>query len=214
MNFLNGSFSDSKRQKLTSIGFIFYEQFSNGVNIMKQSAKISRSSISRQKPLRPTTGKVREALFNIVRTCISNTYFLDLYAGTGAVGIEALRQGAADVVFVEANRSRSKKISGLVNKYRFTERARIVTKKALPFIEWAHLNLMTFDIIFLDPPYHNDEIVYALSAIGKYHVLKKEGILIAEHFAKKQLPERSGNLYKEKEYAYGDSVLSLYKEFR
>ena len=79
-----------------------------------------------KKSLRPTTGKVREALFNIVRDRIRNARFLDLYAGTGYVGIEALKQGASETVFVDTSRSYVKNIDKLIKKFGFTDRAKII----------------------------------------------------------------------------------------
>ena len=181
---------------------------------MKYGARIVKGSISQKKSLRPTSGKVREALFDILRGRIHNTSFLDLYAGTGAVGVEALSQGASEAVFVETNKRCYKNIEKLIKKFGFSEKASIIKEKVLLFIERAELNQLTFDIIFLDPPYHTNEIIYALSAIGKNHILKKEGIVIAEHFAKRRLPERFDRLKKVKDYTYGDTVLSIYKEFK
>jgi len=160
--------------------------------------------------LRPTTSKVREALFNILQDKIIGASFLDLYAGTGAVGIDALRHGAREVVFVEENKSYTKKIKQFAEKYGFAEKISIATKKVLSFIREAEVNRLFFDIIFLDPPYHTDEIIYALSMIGRSHILKQEGVVIAEHFKKRQLPERFDKLQKVKDYKYGDTVLSLY----
>lgn len=165
-----------------------------------------------KKTLRPTTGKVREALFDILRGRIDKTRFLDLYAGTGAIGIDALKEGAAEVVFVESSNESIKKISRLTQKSGFPEKIKVITKRVLPFIEWAEGNGMRFDIIFLDPPYHTDEVLAALSAIGRSHILDKEGVVIAEHFKKRELPGRFGKLYKLRDYRYGDSVLTLYSE--
>jgi 16S rRNA (guanine(966)-N(2))-methyltransferase RsmD len=167
-------------------------------------------TFKKQKGLRPTTGKVREALFDILREKIENARFLDLYAGTGAVGIDALNEGASDVVFVEESSSYTKKISDLINKYRLTERASVFSKKVISFIERAELNKLSFDIIFLDPPYHTDEIFHTLSAIGRSNILNTDGIVIAEHFTKKQLPDRFDGLQKLKDYFYGDTILSFY----
>ena len=172
---------------------------------MKANTKTSKS-------LRPTTGKVREALFNILRRKIENACFLDLYAGTGAVGIEALKQGASEVTFVEVNRDYSKNINEALSKFRFTVRARLITKKVLSFIEWADTNRMTFDIIFLDPPYHTEEILQTMSAIAKVNILRDKGVVIAEHFEKRLLPDEVGNLQKVKDYHYGDTVLSFYQK--
>jgi 16S rRNA (guanine(966)-N(2))-methyltransferase RsmD len=178
---------------------------------MKVINRVTKGGVSRQKSLRPTTGKVKEALFNILRGKIENTRFLDLYAGTGAVGMEALRQGASEVVFVEANKGYTKNINQLIKKFGFTEKANIMTKKVLSFIKWAELRQMTFDIIFLDPPYHTDEVIHVLSEIDKSHILRQEGIVIAEHFVKRRLPERFDKLQRIKDYKYGDTVLSFYR---
>ncbi len=163
------------------------------------------------KGLRPTTGRVREALFDILRERIENAHFLDLYAGTGAVGLDALREGAADVVFVEESRAYTRRIAALVERSGFTEKTRIITKKVLSFIDRAQINQMTFDIIFLDPPYHTDEIMHALFAIDRADILGRNGIVAAEHFTKRQLPGKFNTLQKVKDYRYGDTVLSLYR---
>jgi 16S rRNA (guanine(966)-N(2))-methyltransferase RsmD len=171
----------------------------------------SRNISSLRKTLRPTTGKVREALFNILKDRIEGSRFLDLYAGTGAVGLEALRRGASEVVFVEAGRGYTQKIRALIEKRNFSDRASIVTKKALPFVEWAELYRMTFDIVFLDPPYHTDEIIHVLSSIGRSHIMEHKALVVAEHFKKIQLPDQCGKLVKMKDYHYGDTVLTFYE---
>jgi 16S rRNA (guanine(966)-N(2))-methyltransferase RsmD len=169
-------------------------------------------TFSSQKTLRPTTGKVREALFNILRDRIRDARFLDLYAGTGVIGIEALKQGASEVVLVETSKSSVKSIHEVIRKNRFSDRARVIGQKAVSYIEWAGANQLMFDIIFLDPPYHSDEIIFVLSAIDNTPVLKEGGIVVAEHFTKKVLPEEFDNLHKTKDYNYGDSVLSIYEQ--
>lgn len=163
------------------------------------------------KQLRPTSSKVKEAIFDILRQKIDGARFLDLYAGTGAVGFEALSRSASEVSFVEANKKYINNIKLLLEKSGFMGKANVVTKKTLLFIEWAERNHVDFDIIFLDPPYHTDEIVHALIAIGESHILRQDGIVIAEHFTKRKLPEQFGRLQKSKDYTYGDTVLSLYK---
>ena len=168
-------------------------------------------TLKKQKTLRPTSNKVRGALFNILRAEIGGAVFLDLYAGTGAVGIGALEEGASEVFFVEESRGSAEKLRGLIEKMRLQQRATIVTRKAVPFIEWAELNSAVFDIIFLDPPYHTEEIMNALSAIGSSRILKQDGVVIAEHFVKRHLPDDFNTLHKIKDYHYGDTVLSFYK---
>lgn len=166
------------------------------------------------KSLRPTPSKVREALFNILQDKIDCARFLDLYAGTGAVGLEALSHGALEVVFVEVSRVYAEKIKEKLMTTGFRRKAKVITKKALSFLADAGLKGDTFDIIFLDPPYHTDEINGALSVIGSSHLLKDDGVVIAEHFVKRQLSHEFGRLRFLRDYKYGDTVLSLYKEFK
>lgn len=166
----------------------------------------------KQTGIRPTTSKVREALFDILRGTVENALFLDLYAGTGAVGMNALREGAAEVIFVEENKKSAKKIQEQLKKISTGNKSLVVTKKVLSFIETAELENQKFDIIFLDPPYHTDEIDQAMSAISNAPILYREGTVIAEHFRKKQLPERFNNLKKIKEYNYGDTVFTFFKK--
>ena len=173
---------------------------------MKRSSK----TLIKPRDLRPTTGKVREALFDILRGKVKDSRFLDLYAGTGAVGIDALREGASEVVFVEKSVGYSNKIKGLIDGRTFAGKAVVMNKKALSFIEWAESGNMTFDIIFLDPPYHTEEISLALIAIDGSNILDKGGTVIAEHFSKRELPENFDTLQKIKDYNYGDSILSVY----
>ncbi|MCK5512834.1 MAG: 16S rRNA (guanine(966)-N(2))-methyltransferase RsmD [Thermodesulfovibrionia bacterium] len=166
---------------------------------------------STRNKLRPTASKVKEALFNIAVHEINGARFLDLYAGTGAIGLEALRRGASEVFFVEYTKRNIKYIKHALEKSGFREESTIVAKKALSFIEWATVHRLFFDIIFLDPPYHSDEINCALSAIGRSNILSQNGIVIAEHFSKRILPDTVERLQKVKDYTYGDTVLTLYR---
>ncbi|MBI4697339.1 MAG: 16S rRNA (guanine(966)-N(2))-methyltransferase RsmD [Nitrospirae bacterium] len=180
---------------------------------MSVTSRAIKKGISRQE-LRPTSGKVREAIFNILRERVENAFFLDLYAGTGAIGTDALKHGASNVVFVESRRDYADYINQIINKSGLKERTSVVTKKVLPFIEWAEANELSFDIIFLDPPYHTDEIIHTMSAVGRSHILRENGIVIAEHFSKKQLPAKFDRIRKVKDYKYGDTVLSFYANDR
>jgi 16S rRNA (guanine(966)-N(2))-methyltransferase RsmD len=182
---------------------------------MKEQKTTAKGSVHRnmkEKRLRPTSNKVREALFNILREKTINAVFLDLYAGTGAVGMAALKEGASEVVFVEPVRSYAGAIEVLLKKFYFAGDARIITKKAIPYVDWAEAGGLSFDIIFLDPPYHTDEIMRVLTVIGTSRILADDGIVIAEHFVKKLLPDRFDKLRKIKDYNYGDTVLSFYTE--
>ena len=181
------------------------------VYIYSMKTMTGRKTLHKKTGVRPTTGKVRESLFNILRGKVENSRFLDLYAGTGAVGIDALREGAADVVFVEESRTNSKRLTEVIQRMGFSERARIITKKVISFIGHSEMQGEAFDIIFLDPPYHSDEITLALGALGASSIIVPGGMVIAEHFAKRPLQDCFGRLAKVKDYVYGDSVLTLYE---
>ncbi len=162
--------------------------------------------------LRPTSSKAREALFDILGQRIQGARFLDLYAGTGAVGLEAFSRGASEAVFVEISRKYTAGIKQTLTKCVFPSgNVQVLNKKTLSFIEQAEAAGSAFDIIFMDPPYHTEEIIHALSAIGMSHILRQDGVVVAEHFTKRQLPERFDRLQKVKDYRYGDTMLSLYK---
>ncbi|MBI4686248.1 MAG: 16S rRNA (guanine(966)-N(2))-methyltransferase RsmD [Nitrospirae bacterium] len=164
------------------------------------------------KSLRPTSAKVREALFNILRDKVRGASFLDLYAGTGAIGIDALRLGAEEVVFVEAGRDYAEDIKQKLTALRLSDKSLVITKKVLACLSDRELKGRVFDIIFLDPPYHTAEITEALNMLGQIRLLAKGGVLVAEHFVKKNLPAEFGRLRLLRDYRYGDTVLTLYKE--
>jgi 16S rRNA (guanine966-N2)-methyltransferase len=158
--------------------------------------------------LRPTAAKVRQAIFNILAGKIEGSRFLDLYAGTGAVGIEALSRDADHVVFVEDNPARVEIIKNLVEKFGFIGRASVVKAQAASFLKNS---TGAFDVIFLDPPYSTDELALSLPLIDESLLVRKEGIVIAEHSAKKVLTCPLNNLKLRKNYRYGDTALTLYE---
>src|ERR1700690_394189 len=158
--------------------------------------------------LRRTAAKVRQAIFNILAGKIEKSRFLDLYAGTGAVGIEALSRGAGHVVFVENNSARIRIIETLVEKFGFLGRASVVKAQAVSFLRKNAEG--SFDIIFLDPPYATDELAHSLQVIDESLLVRKEGTVITEHSSKKILTYSLENLRLKKNYRYGDTALTLY----
>lgn len=167
--------------------------------------------IDKGKSLRPTSNRVREALFDIIRSRVENARFLDLYAGTGAIGFAAIKEGASEVFFVELAKKNVVEINKAIEKKELSGQTKVISRKVSSFIEWAEEEGLRFDIIFLDPPYHTDEIMKAMSAVGRSGILKENGVVIAEHFIKMELPQSFMKLEKTKEYNYGDTVLSFYK---
>jgi len=160
--------------------------------------------------LRPTSEKVKEALFDILKERVNGSIFLDLYAGTGGVGIEALSRKAKRVIFVESNPSSIKGLKENISSLGFEERVDIIASSARGFLEKAIERGERFDIIFLDPPYHTGEIDRIFKILSEGDILSQKGVLVAEHFKKKRLPEEVGHLMLLREYRYGDTVLTLF----
>jgi 16S rRNA (guanine(966)-N(2))-methyltransferase RsmD len=162
--------------------------------------------------LRPTSAKVREAIFNILQAEIDQAMFLDLYAGTGAVGLEALSRGAEKVVFVESSSVRSKAVADYIHKIGVEDRAAVYREEAETFLQRAVRTGMQFDIIFVDPPYQSDEIDRVLPYIEEYNMLKENGCLLVEHSSKIALPEHIQKIKLTKNYKYGDTMITLYRK--
>ncbi len=160
--------------------------------------------------IRPTSGKVKEALFDIIGERVKGAIFLDLYAGTGAIGIEALSRGGEKAVFVESEPSLRRVIRENVSSLGLGEKADVVGQDAGRFLNYAMKKAERFDIIFLDPPYHTGEMDRIIKILSKGDVLNKGGVVVAEHFKKKSLPEEVGRLRLLKEYRYGDTMLTLF----
>ncbi len=157
--------------------------------------------------VRPTSDKVKQALFNILGEKVKGALFLDLFAGAGGVGIEALSRGAGNVVFVDDSRASLSVIKKNIEQTGFGERARVVAMRAETFLKKTSEQ---YDIIFLDPPYTH-ELAPLLAMIAGPGILKTGAIVVAEHFKKQPSPAQAGNLLLYREAQYGDTVLVFYQ---
>lgn len=176
---------------------------------------------------RPTSDRLRETLFNILAPRIEGARFLDLCAGTGAVGIEALSRGAAHVTFVDQSRKMCALIEANVQALKIDEEEfEIVTAGAKQFLarHAKQINAPTltvgllprparpFDIIFFDPPYAADyEAVMEYLGAQTRGLLAKDGLVMVEHQKKRDLAVRFGALERYRVLKQGDSVLSFYQ---
>jgi len=168
------------------------------------------SKASKGEELRPTSSKVREAIFDILRNKIDGASFVDLYAGTGTVGLESLSRGAGKAVFVEPDKVRAKAIKETAVKFGFGKKVTVVNGKAREFLKNASVKKERFDIFFVDPPYFSEEIMITLPIIGEKELLNDDGVIIVEHFFKRKLPETVSKLKMIKRYRYGDTMLTIY----
>jgi len=167
---------------------------------------------STNRKIRPTSTKVREALFDILRNNIRGARFADLYAGTGSVGLEALSRGCSETTFVENDQFLITALRNNVQKLGYERRVCIAEGDVHKFLERALEKNTTFDIIFLDPPYHSDEIENVLPVIDQGTLVHDKGIVIVEHFFKKNTPDTLNMLKVCRSYRYGDTMLTLYRK--
>jgi len=163
--------------------------------------------------VRPTSDRLRETLFNVLAPRISNVCFLDLCAGSGAVGIEALSRGAAHVTFVDRSRKMCGLIEANLDLCRIPEdQTEVVNDEASDFLHQSLArNLQPWDIVFFDPPYQHDYLK-VLNFLGSHadKLLTPDALVIAEHHHKHQLPETLTALIRSRVLKQGDSSLSFY----
>lgn len=161
--------------------------------------------------VRPTADRVKEALFNIIGSRIPECFFLDLFAGTGNIGIEALSRGASSVVFVENN---SKNIQFIKENLKITgleKKARLICRDVPNALSLLGREGRKFDLIFLDPPYLKDFEASTLAGIVFNALLKTDGKVIVESSKKGTLPRNVEGLEMIRQEKYGDTLLSFYQ---
>lgn len=160
--------------------------------------------------LRPTADRVKEALFNILKDRVEGCSFLDLFAGTGNVGIEALSRRAAKVTFIDNSPRSIRFIKDNLRLCGLENRAEVIRADAFEYVKRKIEQEKRYDIIFIDPPYRADLLEAFLPLLGKSSLLKDDGVMMIEHSRKIELPAIIGRLMLLKSYLYGDTVLSLY----
>lgn len=163
--------------------------------------------------LRPTSDWLRETLFNILGPAVNGSRFLDLYAGTGAVGIEALSRGAVESVFVENHTATVKLIRENLASLKIDSGARVIASDAVQALtKLAAAPLHRFDFVFLDPPYALErEYETTLSALGASRIISITSIVIAEHRKSLELAESFGALQRYRILKQGDAALSFFR---
>jgi 16S rRNA (guanine966-N2)-methyltransferase len=168
------------------------------------------------KSLRPTSDRLRETLFNILSPNIVGTHFVDLFAGTGAVGIEALSRGARDVLFVENHAPAAKLIQQNLHSLNIRKGATVLTMDATRALEKIQHRqndrAFAYDYIFLDPPYAAaEEYQRVMNFLSAAPFVSPDTIVIAEHRAKFALPEKFSTLERVRILKQGDASLSFYR---
>lgn len=159
--------------------------------------------------VRPMPDKLKESLFNIIQDEVKGTVFLDGFAGTGSVGIEALSRGAKLAVFIDEYYPATKIIKHNLQKCGAEEKGLIVRKEFNRAVIQLSKEEMEFDIVFLDPPYKLLEERNPLKVIKKRSILKEGGMIILRHYFKSELEAKYFDC--QRQVSIGDDTLSFYK---
>ena len=158
---------------------------------------------------RPTTDRVKEALFSIIQFEIPTARVLDLFGGTGQLGIEALSRGAKSAVFVDAGEPACRLIKENLRRTKLEMDAKVVRSDYLDYLKRCREK---FDIVFLDPPYAEVFLENALKCITEIDILETGGIIVAERPVGKELPWDFEGFTRSKDYKYGKTLLTIYRK--
>lgn len=155
---------------------------------------------------RPTTSLVRQALFNILGQ-VGGAAVVDLYAGAGTVGFEALSRGAARVTFVEKHRPTLRLVAQTAERLGCADRCTLVTADALAWVRGRPPGIATADLVFLDAPYGDPGVLTVLDALGA----QSPPLVVCEHHRAARLPDAVGGLERVREATYGTTRLSFFR---
>jgi 16S rRNA (guanine(966)-N(2))-methyltransferase RsmD len=165
----------------------------------------------RGKKTRPTSGRLKKALFDIIATQLAGARILDLYAGAGALGLEALSRGASHATFVERGRAAAHVIASNLDRLGVGDQAEILPCEVRTALHQLADRGRKFDFILLDPPYRSKLSATVLWQINEFSLLTPDGVVILEHHHKLDLGDVVGGLRKTRTVRAGESCLTFYK---
>ncbi|MBL0699740.1 MAG: 16S rRNA (guanine(966)-N(2))-methyltransferase RsmD [Desulfosarcina sp.] len=175
-----------------------------GGNLKGRRLDVMRGSVTR-----PTADRLREAIFNILYTRIQGAVVLDLFAGTGAMGIEALSRDAEYAVFIDNNRNACSVIKKNIISCGIDDTTTIIKRNALKRLDWIKSIRPWFNIVFIDPPYNRNFIKPSLKNLVKSRLLKKEACIIVEHSDSEFIPEEIEPFITIDKRKYGKSMVTF-----
>lgn len=158
---------------------------------------------------RPTADRVKEALFSIINFDIPDAEVLDLFGGTGQLGIEALSRGAKRAIFVDAGDAACKLIKENLRRTKLEGQGSVVRSDYLQYLSRCREK---FSIVFLDPPYAEEFLENSLKKLSEIDILKSNGIIVCERPLGKELPWEIPGFTRSKDYKYGKTLLTLYRK--
>ncbi|MGE4483590.1 MAG: 16S rRNA (guanine(966)-N(2))-methyltransferase RsmD [Oscillospiraceae bacterium] len=158
--------------------------------------------------IRPTTDRVKEAVFNIIQFDIEGRRVLDMFAGTGQLGIEALSRGAASAVFVDRDQTAVKLVRENLKSTELEANASVINGDGIEYLKRGG----KFDLVFMDPPYDTDLLDRSILVANEFDILKDNGIIVCESKAEKPMPELLAPYRKLREYRYGKIKITTYSK--
>lgn len=185
------------------------------MRIISGSAKGRKLVAPKGMRVRPTADRVKEALFNILLNFyndLSVVRTLDIFAGTGSIGMEMLSRGGACTVFVDNHRQSVAMIEKNLQLLGFTDRSRIIVDEAAAALALLERRGESFDLVFLDPPYGKGHTEKVLDYLSHSSILADDGIVVAEFSAQEDIPAGFGPLQQFDRRVYGDTVLAFLKK--
>lgn len=178
------------------------------MRVITGSARGRKLMLPKQDGIRPTSDMVKEAIFSTIQFDLEGRRVLDLFGGTGQMGIEALSRGAAHCTFVDIKRDAVELIRKNLEHCRLEERAEVLQSDYLAYL---NRSAQQYDIIFLDPPYESEIIKKALQTITRIDKLSENGIIICENGSKNDWPEVQAPYEFVKGYRYGNVFVARYR---
>lgn len=180
------------------------------VRIIAGDARGARLKMVPGKHVRPTADRVKESLFSVIGPFFEGGKGLDLFAGTGSLGLEALSRGLHHMTFVDDSRASLETVKENVKLTKMVDRATLVKRDARAYVKTL-ANETGYAVIFLDPPYHEGFYETMLTLIGEKKLLTEEGTLVVEHPSKLEIPTEMAGLSAYRQLAYGDTAITLYE---
>jgi len=177
------------------------------MRVISGKARGTRLMTIEGKNTRPTTDRIKESLFNLIQFDIPGQRVLDLYAGSGALGIEAASRGAEEVVLVERHRPCHKVIEANLEKCHFEDVVKLVKSD----VSTALISLSNFDVILMDPPYERDMVERTLEQIVDHEVINPEGLVVIEHERGLEMASEVKGLSLQSTRNYGITGISIYR---
>lgn len=160
---------------------------------------------------RPTTDKVKESIFNMIGPYFSDGIGLDLYAGSGGLGIEALSRGFSKMIFVDRDMKAIQTVKSNLAACRFSDQCEVYRNDAERALKAVAKRGLVFDGIFLDPPYAKQQLERLLQRIDEQELLKRNGFIVCEHGSDHTLSEEIGRLRQVRVETYGIIRVSIFK---